>query len=190
MRLTLPNHRRNSLWAMATAVVCGWMALPARADIYEWTTGTDGSIVQSSTVCPGGRGVNAVPYAYFGYLNLTQAYLVGANLTNSTLGSVTLTNADLTNANMWSTNLANADLAHADLAHADLDSSMLGYANLANANLTNAELFGATVTAPISRTPRWPEPILAIPPSHPHSSIAPPATKPAASRASDWGITT
>ena len=29
----------------------------------EWTTGTDGSIVQSSTVCPGGSGVDAVPAA-------------------------------------------------------------------------------------------------------------------------------
>ena len=50
-------------WVIAIVLVCGWTASPARADIYEWTTGTDGSIVQSSTVCPGGSGVNAAPYA-------------------------------------------------------------------------------------------------------------------------------
>ena len=82
--MTLSNQRRTLLWAIALAAVCGRTASPARADIYEWTTGTDGSIVQSSTVCPGGSGVNAVPNATLNYLDLTQAYLINANLTAPT----------------------------------------------------------------------------------------------------------
>ena len=73
MTLRIIGGTRCGRWL--TAVACGWMALPARADIYEWTTGLDGSIVQSSTVCPGGSGVNAVPSVNLGSLDLTQAYL-------------------------------------------------------------------------------------------------------------------
>ena len=59
--MNLSNQRRKVFSAIAVATVCVWTASPVRADIYEWLTGTDGSIVNSSTVCPGGSGVDAVP---------------------------------------------------------------------------------------------------------------------------------
>ena len=98
--MPLSNHRWNLLRAILMAFVCGWTASSGRADIYEWTTGTDGSIVQSSTVCPGGSGVNAVPNARLYYLDLTQAYLLDANLTNASLQYTDLTNANATGANL------------------------------------------------------------------------------------------
>ena len=85
---------------MAIVLVCGWTTAPTRADIYQWTTGTDGSIVQSTTECPGGSGVNATPNAFLSSLDLTQAYLLDANLSGANLLFATLTNADLANANL------------------------------------------------------------------------------------------
>ena len=57
--MILSNPRRRLFSAIAMAVVCGWTASPARADIYEWTTDAQGDVIQSSTLCPSGSGVNA-----------------------------------------------------------------------------------------------------------------------------------
>ena len=122
--MTFPNHQRSLLWAIAIALACGWTISPARADIYEWTTGTDGSIVQSTTACPGGSGVNATPNAFLSSLDLTQAYLLDANLAGANLLFSTLTNANLSNAN--------------------LTGASLDFTTLANANFTGAAVFGAT----------------------------------------------
>ena len=80
---------------------------------------------------PAGVGFTQVPGADLGDLDLTQAYLLVANLTNADLSSATLTNANLTSAN---------------LTNANLQSTTLTNATLTNANLTNANLYQATLT--------------------------------------------
>jgi hypothetical protein len=92
-----------------------------------------------------------VPFALLGDLDLTQAYLIGANLTNAYLYSATLTHANLTNANLTNAYLYAAALTHATLTHANLTNAYLTNADLysanqANADLTDAYLYSATLT--------------------------------------------
>src|SRR5271165_5728158 len=75
-----------------------------QAEIYEWayvdpSDPTQG-VYQSSVPCPGGGDVSAIPSSIFSGLDLTQAYLIGANLNSSEFNSTNLTNANLTNANV------------------------------------------------------------------------------------------
>ena len=74
------------------------------ADIYKWAWVNSGDpsqgVVQSSTLCLGGSGVNAVPGANLASLDLTQAYLVNANLSAATFSGGTLTDALLTGDNL------------------------------------------------------------------------------------------
>ena len=83
---------------VAVLLVTSW-ASPTQADIYEWAyvnpSDPSQGVVQSSVVCPGGSGVFAVPSADLASLDLTQAYLIGANLNNATLDYATLINAYL-----------------------------------------------------------------------------------------------
>ena len=85
------------------------VASQTKADIFEWAWVNPGDptqgVYQSSVVCPGGSGVSAVPGVNLSYLDLTQAYLLGTNLTSSYLDETTLTNANLSNANLTSSNL-------------------------------------------------------------------------------------
>ena len=123
------NHRRTLLCAIALAAACVWTASPARADIDEWAwvNQADPSlgIYQSSIVCPGGSGVNATPGATLDSLNLTQAYLVYANLSHASL---------------YNTNLTDAAMNGASFAYANLTD-----ANLSSGTLTSADFTGATV---------------------------------------------
>jgi len=70
----------------------------AQADIYEWVL-SNGTVTESTTVCP---AVTAFCCASAGlpWHNLTQAYLIDADLSFANLSSSTLTNANLTNANL------------------------------------------------------------------------------------------
>ena len=96
-------------------LVVVFCAAPGRAQIYQWAwvDPSDPSlgVYQSSTLCPGGAGVLAVPNANLSSLDLTQAYLINSNLTYAYVSSTTLTNADLQGAN-----LTNADI---DCRHPD-----------------------------------------------------------------------
>ncbi len=120
-------------------------ASQTRGDIYEWAWVNPGDptqgVYQSTVVCPGGSGAYAVPSADLEYLDLTQAYLIGADLTSAILWSINLTNANLNNAN-----LTNAALQDATLTNATLNNARLYYANLTNSNLTRASLWGARLT--------------------------------------------
>jgi hypothetical protein len=62
-------------------------ASQTQADIYEWAwvnpSDPSQGVYQSSVVCPGGSGVFAVPFANLNSLDLTQAYLIGVNLSGS-----------------------------------------------------------------------------------------------------------
>ncbi len=113
--------------------------LPLRkcGGIYEWTL-SGGSVVRSSTVCPGGSSVYAVPGATLSDLNLTQAYLVNADLGNADLG-----NANLSNANLYAATLADANLTGTNLSNANLYAATLTNANLSNATVAGAN-FGST----------------------------------------------
>ena len=55
--------------------------------------------MQSTTACPGGSGVSAVPNADLYDLNLTKVYSLNASLSGE-LNSATLTNACLTGATL------------------------------------------------------------------------------------------
>ena len=118
-------------------------ARQAQANIYEWAI-SGGSVVQSPTLCPGGSGVSAAPGAYLTYLNLTQAYLINANLSNANLEYATLTNASLTGANLSNANLSYGTLTGANLTGANLSNAFLYSATLTNANFTNATVTGGS----------------------------------------------
>jgi uncharacterized protein YjbI with pentapeptide repeats len=103
----------------------------ARADVFQWEyinpADPSQGKRQSTTLAPGGAGVDAVPGANLRWQNLTMAYLIGA---------------DLTFADGESANLTNADLSQANLTNARLD-----YATLTSAEFTGAEVRGASFAA-------------------------------------------
>ena len=130
---------RSRLWAVTVLALLISLCPAAQADIYQWLAsptygvGSDHAAwyLPSTTLCPGGLGKNAVPRATLDYRNLTQAYLVGA---------------DLSGAVLWSANLTNAAMANANLSHADVHDATLTNADLANANLSSASFYAANVT--------------------------------------------
>src|SRR5262245_30979189 len=75
---------------------------------------------QSTTLAPGGAGVDAVPGAYLGGRDLTMAYLIGADLTGASGYIANLRNADLGRANLNHATLRGATLQNATLVGADL----------------------------------------------------------------------
>jgi uncharacterized protein YjbI with pentapeptide repeats len=110
--------RGSVLGRMALVIAFMAIASAARGDIFEWTI-SGGSVVQSSTLCPDGSGVSAVPGAFLGSLDLTQAYLVNADLSTASLSYGTLTNANLSNANVTNADLTSCRLTDANLIGAD-----------------------------------------------------------------------
>src|SRR5262245_611 len=125
---------RTILSIALTTLAC---APPARADIYQWEyidpLDPSQGKQQSTTLAPGGAGVDAVPGAVLDSRNLTMAYLNGA---------------DLTGANGYSANLTNADLANANLRQANLSKAIFFQATLTNADFTGAEVRGASFYPP------------------------------------------
>jgi hypothetical protein len=131
----------------------------ARADIFQWEYVDPANPAlgkrQSTTLCPGGAGVDAMPGANLSYRELTMAYLDGADLTNAFgmrtyLGKATLVGANLSGAHFtrgdegdWDeSSLYDADLSQANLS----DATFAGY-NFMNADLTGAEIRGASFNA-------------------------------------------
>jgi hypothetical protein len=102
----------TKLWTiLVTASLATLLALfapapVARADIFEWEyinpANPGEGKQQSTTLTPGGAGVNAVPGANLLDRNLTMAYLIGANLTGVLASGANLTNAELSQANLTS----------------------------------------------------------------------------------------
>ena len=80
-------------------------------------------------------------------VNLSEAFLMGADLTNADLSEADLSKADLSGANLQDANLSGADLSVADLTGADLRGAQLGEARLIWADLSRADLEGADLTA-------------------------------------------
>jgi uncharacterized protein YjbI with pentapeptide repeats len=99
-------------------------SLPARADIFQWEyvnpADTSQSKRQSTTLTPGGAGVDAVPGADLFGRNLTMAYLIGADLTGIYARNANLTDADLRQANLTNTYFGGATLTGAELTDANI----------------------------------------------------------------------
>ena len=117
----------------------------ARADIFQWqwTLQSNGTLLprQSTTPCPGGSGVDAVPSVNLSNLDLTRAYLEFANL-----DSANMNGTNLTEANLEYSTLANANLSGGNIANADMSGALLTNASLRNANLTSTALDRADLT--------------------------------------------
>src|SRR5262245_18727236 len=113
----------------------------AQADIFQWEyiNAADPSQgkQQSTTLCPNGAGVDAVPGANLEYRNLTMAYLIRANLVNATGNYGT----NLTNAGLSHANLDNANFTDATLTGADFTGAQLRGANLSNTKITLAQIY-------------------------------------------------
>jgi uncharacterized protein YjbI with pentapeptide repeats len=105
----------------------------AHANIFQWeyVNPTDPSQGkrQSAMLAADGAGVRAMPGGNLSYLDLTMAYLIGA---------------DLTGAFGYDTDLTNADLSQANFTNAFLVSARLAGANLTGARVQGADLSGTT----------------------------------------------
>lgn len=80
--------------------------------------------------------------------DLSGAYLSGADLSGADLSGALLHEADLSRADLSSASLLRADLLRADLSSADLSNAYLSragliFADLSGANLSNADLSGS-----------------------------------------------
>lgn len=113
----------------------------ARADIFEWEYVNPANPglgkQQSTTLAPGGAGVNAVPGANLANRNLTKAYLIGANLSTGTYYDEYGNEIGYT---------AAPDLSGTNLSQADLTNAICLNANFTGAILTDAEVRGANFT--------------------------------------------
>ena len=78
--------------------------------------------------------------------NLVKAYLMDANLSNANLINANLVEAYLMDANLHNARLSNASLCAVDLSGANLIGAELGGANLSGAYLTYANLGGANLS--------------------------------------------
>jgi uncharacterized protein YjbI with pentapeptide repeats len=134
---------REALALAVALAATSFVATLARADIYQWqwvnpSDPSQGKI-QSTTLCPGGGGVSAAPNAALGYRNLTQACLIGANLTGASFCSAPGYYPPFFDPGA---NLTDADLSGANLTNA-VFSWTRASANLTNAVFTNAIVKGA-----------------------------------------------
>src|SRR3569832_1753003 len=86
------------------ATACIWLAIAGytSADIFEWEwidpNNQTLGVQQSTTITPDGSGADATLDAELSGLNLTKAYLIGADLRYANLMNAKLTKADLTDA--------------------------------------------------------------------------------------------
>jgi uncharacterized protein YjbI with pentapeptide repeats len=125
----------RTILSIAAAVFA--FAAAAHADIFQWEyinpADPSQGKRQSTTLCPSGAGVDAVPGASLSHRNLTMAYLIGM---------------DLNRLNALHTDLTDADLSGSDLTGANFGKFGSGFrpAILTGANFTGADLRGANFT--------------------------------------------
>jgi uncharacterized protein YjbI with pentapeptide repeats len=166
--------------SLATLLALFAPAPLARADIYQWEYINPANPAlgkqPSTTLAPDGAGANAVRGTDLSSLNLTKAYMIGANVSTylvydqygyvvsyfaSNLTAVNLRQADLANANFRGADgvnlndefmyypgadLTDANLSQANATNANFYLATLTGANISQANLTNASFVGATMT--------------------------------------------
>jgi uncharacterized protein YjbI with pentapeptide repeats len=172
----VPLRRLGRVQQIAAAVFpLVVLVASARADIFQWEyinpANPDLGKRQSTTRCPDGAGVNAIPGAEFFARDLSMAYLIGANLRNAHFEGVTLTDADFTDSDIhgarfdivagydefgifyqYGTGITPTQLyptanfrAH-DLSGTSFLLNDFSYANLANQNLRDVYFDGTTLT--------------------------------------------
>jgi len=111
------------------------------ADIYQWEYIDPGhpelGVRQSATLCPGGAGVSTTTYDLT-WRDLTQAYLIGADLSSKNLNSATLARADLSQANCRNSEFSRVNLTSANMSRGDFYGTNFSLGTLANADLTDA----------------------------------------------------
>jgi uncharacterized protein YjbI with pentapeptide repeats len=126
---TIPNRPSRVLHfaALFPLVAC---AGAARADIFQWEyinpADPSQGKQQSTTLAPGGAGVDAIPGADLQNRNLTMAYLIGADLTRALGYYANLTNADLSQANLTNANFDASTMTGADLTDANVGGANFG----------------------------------------------------------------
>jgi uncharacterized protein YjbI with pentapeptide repeats len=124
------------------------LANQARADIYQWeyVNPADPSQGkrQSTLLAPDGAGVMPAPNSVLSNLDLTMAYLIGADLSNSNFQSATLKSAEVSGAKLNGANLASANLTLASFRNTDLSGAIFDTASLSGADLTGAQVRGAS----------------------------------------------
>jgi len=147
-----------NLKVLVSALLLMSGASQTRANIYEWGIRGDGT-GQSSTVCPGGSGVYAVPNADLTGRDLRMAYLIGADLYRANLSGANLYRANLNGANLAGAIVTGTQFQFADITRLQLystasyqarnlqgiswwDSSLNGW-DLSGQNLTNAAFYWA-----------------------------------------------
>jgi uncharacterized protein YjbI with pentapeptide repeats len=117
-------HSSKRLLQIAAAILLlVGLALPVRADIFQWEyinpADPSQGKRQSTTLAPDGAGVDAVPGAFLS-LDLTMAYMIGADLTGAYGAYAILTNADLSQANLTNAHFGDATLTDADFTDAEV----------------------------------------------------------------------
>ena len=131
-------------FAICGAAFFGLPAQSARADIFQWEyvdpADPSQGKQQSSTLCPGGAGVNAVPGVSLQSRNLTMAYLIGTDLTGANGFLTNLTNADLSRAFVTNARFVGAELTGADFTDADVRGANF-QAAFGSTGLTLAQLY-------------------------------------------------
>lgn len=142
-------------YALVVVLVCGFALPTATADIFEWEWIDPSNHAlgrqESTTLVPDGAGLVPLPGMNANYKDLTQAYLIGSDLSSSNFYLTILNNADLSGANLTdiflrSSTLINANLSGANLTEAFLHIATLTNADLRGANLTDAYIGDATLT--------------------------------------------
>jgi uncharacterized protein YjbI with pentapeptide repeats len=155
------------------------LAAPAaHADIFQWEyinpADPSQGKRQSTTLCPDGAGVDAVPGANLSNRNLTMAYLIGADFgpyyffngsgypraVPANLASADFTAADLRGANFaadarYTNPVPGANLASADFTAADLRGANFVGASLDDANFTAADIQGASFNVFSDESNTW-----------------------------------
>jgi uncharacterized protein YjbI with pentapeptide repeats len=121
---------------------------PDRADIFQWEYIDPADPNQgkrpSTTLCPDGAGLDAVPGAKLFNRNLTMAYLMGANLMDAIGHGAKLTNADLTLANLNQASFVGAALTNANFTGAEVRKASFGI----DYGLFGAGTVGTGITLP------------------------------------------
>jgi uncharacterized protein YjbI with pentapeptide repeats len=142
----LPNHSRllQIVTAMFQLVA---FAATAHGDIFQWEyinpADPGQGKRQSTTLAPGGTGVDAIPGAGLIRRNLTMAYLIGADLTGANAHHANLTDADLSQGNLRNANLTAATLTDADFTGAEIRGASFNhdFANFGGIGISLEQLY-------------------------------------------------
>lgn len=157
---------RPRLACLAVVFVSLLLVAPVRGDIYQWEWVDPLDPAQgkreSSTVCLGGSGLDAVPGADLGFRYLMKAYFIGKELTDVDFTETDLTEADFTDANLRGTTFDDTELNYvnfngANLTHTDFYADEKGRNDGTGADARSATQFGHASGFIITRNLVYPD---------------------------------